>query len=89
MIVAAFRQLTSTGHCRGETLAYVGIPLVVAVLALSFVGENREVEEEHEAVLEPVEGGYPLPVLTGAGPVVHEATVQHDAGTTTVTEVER
>jgi NADH-quinone oxidoreductase subunit H len=66
MIVAAFRQLTNEGKTRLTTLAYVGIPLALIVLVTSFLTENRAVEEEQESVLEPADGGYPLPVLTGA-----------------------
>jgi len=66
LIVAAFRELTNEGRSRIETLAYVGIPLAVIVLVLSFVTENRAVVAEQESVLEPTEGSYPIPVLTGA-----------------------
>jgi NADH-quinone oxidoreductase subunit H len=66
MIVAAFRQLTNSGHNRVETVAYVGIPLALIVLAISFVTDNKQVQEEHETVLEPTRSSYPIPVLTGA-----------------------
>jgi NADH-quinone oxidoreductase subunit H len=71
MIVAAFRQLTNSGHSRIETVAYVGVPLALIVLAISFVTDNKQVEEAQEAVLPQrasTEGrsSYPIPVLTGA-----------------------
>jgi NADH-quinone oxidoreductase subunit H len=74
LIVAAFRELTNEGRTRFETLAYVGIPLAVIVLIVSFLTENRAVDKERETVLEPSSGAYPLPVLTG--PVVHDTTVE-------------
>jgi NADH-quinone oxidoreductase subunit H len=79
MIVAAFRQLTNEGRTRFETLAYVGIPLAVVVLIVSFLTENRNVEEERESVLEPV-GDYPMPVLTPASRV-HDTTTAGPATT--------
>jgi NADH-quinone oxidoreductase subunit H len=69
MIVAAFRQLTNTGHSRIQTVAYVGIPLALIVLGISFVTDNKRVEEEHETVLAPTRSSYPIPVLTGGAPV--------------------
>jgi NADH-quinone oxidoreductase subunit H len=72
MIVAAFRQLTNTHHSRAETLAYVGIPLALIVLATSFITDNKQVEEAQEAVLPPTRSNYPIPVLSG-GPPVHES----------------
>jgi NADH-quinone oxidoreductase subunit H len=76
MIVAAFRQLTNTGHSRIETVAYVGIPLALVVLAASFVMDTRKVEEAEETVLPPTRGAHPIPVLTGApgrpGESVHD-----------------
>ena len=74
LIVAAFRELTNEGRTRFQTLAYVGIPLALVVLIVSFLTENRGVAAENESTLEPTDGSYPLPVLTG--PVVHEATVE-------------
>jgi NADH-quinone oxidoreductase subunit H len=71
LIVAAFRELTNEGRTRVETLLYVGIPLAVLVLAVSFFLDHRAAEEEHEAVLEPAPGSYPIPVL--ARPQVREA----------------
>jgi NADH-quinone oxidoreductase subunit H len=79
MIVAAFRQLTNEGRTRFETLAYVGIPLAVVVLVVSFLTENRNVEEERDSVLEPV-GDYPMPVLTPASRV-HDTTTAGPATT--------
>jgi NADH-quinone oxidoreductase subunit H len=72
LIVAAFRQLTNSGHSRLQTVAYVGIPLALIVLAISFISENRAVGEAEDAVLAPTRTSYPIPVLTG-GPRVHEA----------------
>ena len=72
LIVAAFRQLTNSGHSRLQTVAYVGIPLALIVLAISFISENRAVEEAEDAVLAPTRSSYPIPVLTG-GPQIHEA----------------
>jgi len=74
MIVAAFRQLTNTGHNRIQTVAYVGIPLALIVLGISFVTDNKRVEEAEESVLPQgasTEGrsSYPIPVLTGGRPV--------------------
>jgi len=66
LIVAAFRQLTNSGHSRLQTVAYVGIPLALIVLAISFVTENRAVEEAEEAELTPTPSNYPVPILTGA-----------------------
>jgi NADH-quinone oxidoreductase subunit H len=71
MIVAAFRELTNEGRSRFETLAYVGIPLAIIVLAASFITENKASDREDE--IEPAEGGYPMPVLTGGSPV-HETS---------------
>jgi NADH-quinone oxidoreductase subunit H len=71
MIVAAFRQLTNSGHSRVETVAWVGIPLALVVLAISFVTDNKQVQEAQEPVLTgdgptPTRSSYPIPVLTGA-----------------------
>jgi NADH-quinone oxidoreductase subunit H len=74
MIVAAFRELTNEGRTRLQTLAYVGIPLALVVLAASFVGENRAVEQEEEETLES-HSAFPIPVLSG-GPPVHDVTAQ-------------
>jgi NADH-quinone oxidoreductase subunit H len=79
MIVAAFRQLTNEGRTRFETLMYVGIPLAVVVLVVSFLTENRDVEEERDSALEPV-GDYPMPVLTPATRV-HDTTTAGPAAT--------
>jgi NADH-quinone oxidoreductase subunit H len=72
MVVAAFRELTNSGHSRIQTVAYVGIPLALIVLAWSFISENRAVEEAEHTVLAPTRSSYPIPVLSG-GPPVHEA----------------
>jgi hypothetical protein len=71
MIVAAFRQLTNTGHSRIQTVAYVGIPLALIVLAISFITDNKSVQEAEETVLSgggltPTRNSYPVPVLSGA-----------------------
>jgi len=71
MIVAAFRQLTNTGHSRIQTVAYVGIPLALIVLAISFITDNKSVQEAEETVLPgggltPTRSSYPVPVLSGA-----------------------
>jgi NADH-quinone oxidoreductase subunit H len=76
MIVAAFRQLTNSGHSRFETIAWVGIPLALVVLAVSFITDNKQVEEAQEAVLTPdgltpTRSGYPIPVLSGAPGAQH------------------
>jgi NADH-quinone oxidoreductase subunit H len=79
MIVAAFRQLTNSGHSRFETIAWVGIPLALVVLAVSFITDNKQVEEAQEAVLTPnglapTRSSYPIPVLSGApAEHVHES----------------
>jgi NADH-quinone oxidoreductase subunit H len=73
MIVAAFRQLTNSGYSRIQTVAYVGIPLALIVLAISFFTENKSVERAEDAVLTPTRTRYPIPVLSGAPPV-HEST---------------
>jgi NADH-quinone oxidoreductase subunit H len=78
MIVAAFRELTNEGRSRFQTLAYVGIPLAVIVLAASFITETKAAESEAAADVPPVEGSYPMPVLSG-GPPVHEASVTSQA----------
>jgi NADH-quinone oxidoreductase subunit H len=77
LIVAAFRELTNEGRTRFETLAYVGIPLALIVLMVSFLTENRAVEKERDTVLESPPGAYPVPVLTG--PAVHDTTVESSA----------
>jgi NADH-quinone oxidoreductase subunit H len=77
LIVAAFRELTNEGRTRFETLAYVGIPLALIVLIVSFLTENRAVEKERDTVLESPPGAYPVPVLTG--PAVHDTTVESSA----------
>jgi hypothetical protein len=51
----------------------------VVVLIVSFLTENRNVEEERESVLEPV-GDYPMPVLTPASRV-HDTTTAGPATT--------
>jgi NADH-quinone oxidoreductase subunit H len=66
MIVAAFRELTNEGRSRFETLAYVGIPLAIIVLAASFITESKAsgpAESDSEPPAD--DGGYPMPVLTG------------------------
>ena len=68
MIVAAFRELTNEGRSRVETLAYVGIPLAIIVLAVSFVTEARPAEPDPDQEIEPAEGSYPMPVLSGTRP---------------------
>jgi NADH-quinone oxidoreductase subunit H len=70
MIVAAFRQLTNTHHSRIQTLAYVGIPLAILVLVVSFVTEDRSAAEGADDALEPAESEYPIPVLAGGPPVL-------------------
>jgi NADH-quinone oxidoreductase subunit H len=77
LIVAAFRELTNEGRTRFETLAYVGIPLALIVLMVSFLTENRAVEKERDSALESPPGAYPVPVLTG--PAVHDTTVESSA----------
>ncbi|HEU5034885.1 MAG TPA: NADH-quinone oxidoreductase subunit NuoH [Mycobacteriales bacterium] len=74
MIVAAFRELTNEGRTRFETLAYVGIPLAIIVVLASFFTENKSIEAERDAVLEPGPGDYPLPVLAPQGPTTLEVT---------------
>jgi NADH-quinone oxidoreductase subunit H len=76
MIVAAFRELTNEHKTRLETLAYVGIPLAVIVLAWSFFTEERTVQQTNDAELEPTPAetsSYPVPVLAGA-PAVPQLT---------------
>jgi NADH-quinone oxidoreductase subunit H len=75
MIVAAFRELTNEGRTRLQTLAYVGIPLALVVLLASFFTDNKLVQEEEDAEVEPAHSTYPVPVLTG-GPPVHDVTPQ-------------
>jgi NADH-quinone oxidoreductase subunit H len=77
MIVAAFRELTNEGRSRFETLAYVGIPLAIVVLAASFVTESKAVVDEGRDEPEP-DGGYPMPVLTGGRPVVESSASSRD-----------
>src|SRR4051794_8147719 len=71
MIVAAFRQLTNSGHSRFQTIAYVGIPLALIVLGISFVTDNKQVQEAQETAPAPSRSRHPIPVLTGA-PTVHD-----------------
>jgi NADH-quinone oxidoreductase subunit H len=83
LVVAAFRELTNEGRTRVQTLAYVGIPVALIVVVLSFVFEaraNRAAELEDQAAEDDlVEPGlasrarYPVPVLTGVGAVEVEA----------------
>jgi NADH-quinone oxidoreductase subunit H len=74
MVVASFRELTNTHHTRLQTLAYVGIPIVVIVLVWSFVTESRmnkralELETEQEAAAQRP-SNYPIPVLAGVATV--------------------
>src|SRR4051812_29683485 len=73
MIVAAFRELTNEGRTRFQTLAYVGIPLAILVLVVSFLTENRGAappEDEEDLT----SGAYPIPVLTA--PSVRETTAE-------------
>jgi NADH-quinone oxidoreductase subunit H len=85
MIVASFRELTNEGRTRFQTLAYVGIPLALLVLIISFITENKAVADEEEAVLEPAAGEFPLPVLVG-GPPVHETVLDEPAPGESTTE---
>jgi len=73
MIVAAFRQLTNSGHSRIQTVAYVGIPVALIVLAVSFITDNKVAEEAEQTVLEPAPSRHPIPVLTGGRDVVHDS----------------
>jgi NADH-quinone oxidoreductase subunit H len=74
MIVASFRYLNNNGHSKVQTVAYVGIPLALLVLAISFISENKAVEDAEFAELEPAPNqagpSYPIPVLTQQN--VHE-----------------
>jgi NADH-quinone oxidoreductase subunit H len=73
LVVAAFRQLTNSGHARLQTLAYVGIPLVVLFLAASFVADSRKADEPvEEEPLPPPSGSYPVPELNASAPRVHD-----------------
>ena len=78
MIVAAFRELTNEGRTRFETLAYVGIPLAAVVLLASFFTENRAAksDDETEVDVAGADAGYPIPVLTPAGPIVHDTQLE-------------
>jgi NADH-quinone oxidoreductase subunit H len=80
LVVASFRELTNEGRSRMETLAYVGIPIAVLVIAWSFVSESRAAklmaEVEREALEAPPANDYPIPVLSGApGPEVVPVSV--------------
>jgi NADH-quinone oxidoreductase subunit H len=80
LVVASFRELTNEGRSRMETLAYVGIPIAVLVIAWSFVSESRAAklmaEVEREALETPPVTNYPIPVLSGApGPDVVPVSV--------------
>ena len=66
LIVAAFRQLTLTGASRAHTVIYVGIPVVVLVIAWAFLTEDRTVDEEPDFDLDAL--NYPLPRLDGSVP---------------------
>jgi NADH-quinone oxidoreductase subunit H len=74
MIVAAFRELTNEGYSRIQTLAYVGIPLAILVLAASFITETKATDKDDDVEIEPAAGSYPMPVLTGG----REAEVSRD-----------
>jgi NADH-quinone oxidoreductase subunit H len=87
LVVAAFRELTNEGRTRIQTLAYVGIPIAVIVLVLSYVSESRanrlaEAEaQDAEDALAPDAGrrsSYPVPVLVGA-PTLDVAAVEGPA----------
>src|SRR5579875_781375 len=65
LVVAAFRLLTDEGRSRIQTLAYVGIPLAVLLLVLSFIADNRAVKKEREATLPSPPDNYPVPLLSG------------------------
>jgi NADH-quinone oxidoreductase subunit H len=93
LVVAAFRYLTNDGRSRLETLAYVGIPIAVIVLAWSFISESRanrragEAEDDLELELSRqhlTESSYPIPVLSGA-PALDLAPLS--ASSTDATEV--
>jgi NADH-quinone oxidoreductase subunit H len=85
LIVAAFRELTNEGRSRIQTLAYVGIPIAVAVIVWSFVTEarlNRQAAAEAQRLAGAAQrerGAYPIPVLTGA-PTVDVTTVGARSG---------
>jgi NADH-quinone oxidoreductase subunit H len=90
LVVAAFRELTNEGKSRMVTLAYVGIPIVVLVLAWAFISDAkaRRLAADEDARLEAAEVAqrdtYPIPILTGAPSVDIPAVA---ATTTDSTEV--
>src|SRR3954471_8646050 len=79
MIVAAFRELTNEGRTRIQTLAYVGIPLAIVVLAVSFITESKAAPADTAAEPEPDDGGYPMPVLAGGRPVLESSASSREA----------
>jgi NADH-quinone oxidoreductase subunit H len=79
MIVAAFRELTNEGRSRFETLAYVGIPLAIVVLAASFITETKATDGEAGPEPEPDDDDYPMPVLSGGRPVLESSATSRDA----------
>src|SRR4051812_21489778 len=79
MIVAAFRELTNEGRSRFQTLAYVGIPLAIVVLAVSFITESKAAPADTAAEPEPDDGGYPMPVLAGGRPVLESSASSREA----------
>jgi NADH-quinone oxidoreductase subunit H len=96
LVVAAFRELTSEGRTRLDTLAWVGIPIAAIVLIGSFIWESSEnkqaaarAEAQELAELSPQRAdAYPIPVLTGA-PTLDVAPLSvstPDTGSTTNAE---
>jgi NADH-quinone oxidoreductase subunit H len=93
LVVAAFRELTNEGRSRIQTLAYVGIPIAVAVIVWSFVTEarlNRQAAAEAQRLAGAAQrerGAYPIPVLTGAPTVDVTAAVARTGDATEADDV--
>jgi NADH-quinone oxidoreductase subunit H len=93
LVVAAFRELTNEGRSRIQTLAYVGIPIAVAVIVWSFVTEarlNRQATAEAQRLAGAAQrerGAYPIPVLTGAPTVDVTAVVARTGDATEADDV--
>jgi NADH-quinone oxidoreductase subunit H len=93
LVVAAFRELTNEGRSRIQTLAYVGIPIAVAVIVWSFVTEarlNRQAAAEAQRLAGAAQrerGAYPIPVLTGAPTVDVTAVVARTGDATEADDV--
>jgi NADH-quinone oxidoreductase subunit H len=88
LVVAAFRELTNEGKSRMTTLLWVGVPIVVLVLAWAFISDARARRQatDEDARLEAAAAAqrdtYPIPILSGA-PAVDVPAVATSTGEST------